>query len=164
RMKEAVAADPKSAEMHNDLGSLYAQREDWAHAKEAFAAALHIDPNLALAHLHLGLALLAQQQSGGLDELAKAYQLAPNDAETALQFGTALAAAGQDEQAIPVLRHALEVDPNLTAATYQLGLAIQRTSTPEEAIPLLKKAAAADPKNPEVLTNLGMAMCQAQQA
>lgn len=164
RMKEAVAADPQSAEMHDNLGSLYAQREDWAHAKEAFAAALRIDPNLASAHLHLGLTMLAQQQSGGLDELAKACQIAPNNAEIALQFGTALAAAGQDEQAIPILRRSLEINPNLTAASYELGLALQRTSAPEEAIPLLRKAAAADPRNPEVLTNLGMALCQEQQA
>jgi protein O-GlcNAc transferase len=164
RMKEAIAADPESAELHDDLGSIYAQHQDWAHAREAFTAAIRINPDLAPAHLHLGLTLLAQQQPGGLEELAKAYQLGPDSPEIALQFGTALAGGGQDEQAIPVLRHALELDPKSTAATYQLGLALQRTSAPQEAIPMLRKAAAADPKNAEVLTNLGMALCQAQQA
>ena len=163
RMKEAVAADPQSAHMHDDLGSLYAQRQDWDHAKEAFATAVRLNPELAAAHLHLGLTLLAQQQPGGLEDLAKAYQLAPDIPEIALQFGSALANAGQDEQAIAVLRHAHELDPKSTEATYQLGLALQRTDV-QEAIPLLQKAAAGDPKNPEVLTNLGMALCQAQQA
>jgi protein O-GlcNAc transferase len=164
RMKEAIAADPQSAELHDNLGSLYAQHKDWPHAQEAFAAALRINPDLAAAHLHLGLTLLAEQQPGGLEELAKAYQLAPENPQIALEFGSSLAGAGQDEQAIPVLRHALELDPKSAAAAYQLGSALQRSSEPQEAILLLQKAAASDPKNPEVLTNLGLALCQAQQA
>ena len=163
RMKEAVAADPRNADLHDELGSLYAQHQDWSHAKEAFTAALEIDPSLAIAHLHLGMTLQALQQPA-LDELSKAYQLAPENPEIALQFGIALASAGQDDQAIPILRHALELDPKSAAATYQLGLALQRSNAPQEAIPLLQKAADAEPKNAEILTNLGMALCQAQQA
>jgi protein O-GlcNAc transferase len=164
RMKEAVAADPQSADLHDELGSLYAQHQDWVHAKDAFNAALQINPNLAAAHFHLGMALLAEQQPGALDELNQAYQLAPQNPEVALQLGQALAAAGQDDQAIPVLRHAIELDPKSTVGAYQLGLALQRTNAPQEAIPLLQRAADADPQNVAILTNLGMALCQAQQA
>jgi protein O-GlcNAc transferase len=164
RMKEAVAADPQSADLHDELGSLYAQHQDWVHAKDAFNAALQINPNLAAAHFHLGMALLAEQQPGALDELNQAYQLAPQNPEVALQLGQALAAAGQDDQAIPVLRHAIELDPKSTVAAYQLGLTLQRTNAPQEAIPLLQRAADADPQNVAILTNLGMALCQAQQA
>ena len=164
RMKEAVAADPRNADPHDELGSLYAQHQDWARAKEAFIAALEIDPNLAIAHLHLGMTLQALQQPGVLTELSKAYQIAPENPEIALQFGIALATAGRDDQAIPVLKHALELDQKSADAAYQLGLALQRTNAPQEAIPLLQKAADADPKNAEVLTNLGMALCQVQEA
>lgn len=163
KMKEAIAAAPRDAVLHDNLGSLYAQHEDWAHAKEAFTAALQINPDLAIAHLHLGMTLQATNQPGAIDELAMAYKLEPENANISIEYGSALAGAGQDEQAIPVLRHALELDPNSTAGAYQLGLALQRMNV-QEAIPLLQRAAAADPKNPEVLTNLGMALCQAQQA
>jgi len=164
QMKEAVSTDPQNADLHDELGSLYAQQQDWAHAKDAFTAALRVNPDLAIAHLHLGMTLQAEQQPGGLDELSKAAQLAPENPEIALEFGTALAAAGQDERAIPVLKHALELAPKSAAAAYQLGLALQRTNAPQEAIPLLRKAADAEPGNAEVLTNLGMALCQVQQA
>lgn len=164
RMKEAVAADPRNAVLHDNLGSLYAQREDWAHAKEAFTTALEIDPDLAIAHLHMGMALQATNQPGALDELARAYKLDPENADISIEYGSGLATAAQDEQAIPILRHALELDPKSTAAAYQLGLVLQRTNAPQEAIPLLRKAADADPKNAEILTNLGMALCQAQDA
>lgn len=164
RMKEAVAGDPENAEMHDNLGSLYAQRKEWTEAKEAFTAALRIKPDLAAAHLHLGLTLMAQQQPGGTEELARAYQLSPDSPEVAMQFGSALASAGQDEQAIPILRHVLELAPKSTAASYQLGLALQRTGAVKESISLLQKAAAEEPDNAEVLTNLGLALCQDQQA
>ena len=163
-MKTAVASDPQNAEWHDELGSLFAQHQDWADARQAFTAAIQLSPNSATAHLHLGIALQAAQQPGALDELTRASQLAPQNAEIALQLGQALASAGQDAQAIPVLRHALELDPRLTAAAYQLGLALQRSNDLPDAIPLLQKALAADPDNGEVLTNLGMALCQAQQA
>ena len=164
RMKEAIAADPQNAESQDELGSIYAQHQDWGQAKEAFNAALRINPELAIAHFHLGMTLQAQQQPGALDELAKASQLAPQDAEITLELGAALANAGEDQRAIPVLKRALELDPGSAQAAYQLGLALQRTNAPQEAIPLLQKAAAADPGNAEILTNLGMALCQEQQA
>ena len=164
KMKEAVASDPQNAELHDELGSLYAQHKDWPGAAQAFAAAIRLNPGFALAHLHLGIVLESQHQPGALDELAKAYQLAPRNAVIALQLGQAWAGAGHDDQAIPVLQHAVELDPGSTAAAYQLGLALQRTGKPQDAVPLLQKAAVADPGNAEVLTNLGMALCQAQQA
>ena len=164
RMKEAIASDPQNAELHDELGSLYAQHQDWPDAAQAFRAAIQLNPDFAIAHLHLGIALQSAGQSGALDELTKASQFAPQNAVIALQLGQALAKASQDQKAIPVLRHALELDPGLTAAAYQLALALQRTNALEDAIPLLQEASAADPKNAEILTNLGMALCQAQQA
>jgi protein O-GlcNAc transferase len=164
RMKESVAEDPHNAELQDDLGSLYAEREDWPNARQAFTAALQANPDLASAHLHLGMTLWAQQQPGALEELTRAYRLAPQNAVIALQLGQALASGGNDEQAIPLLRHALELDPDSTSAAYQLGLALQRTGKAGDAIPLFQKAAEADAQNAEVLTNLGMALCQVQRA
>ncbi len=162
RMKEAIAEDPHNAELQDDLGSLYADREDWPNARQAFTAALQENPDLASAHLHLGMTLEAQQQPGALEELTRAYQLAPGNAVIALQLGQALASGGNDEQAIPLLQHALELDPGSAPAAYQLGLALQRTGKPDQAIPLFEKAAQADAQNAEVLINLGLALCQVQ--
>lgn len=164
KMKAAIAGDPRNAELQDELGSVYAQLKDWEHARQAFLAAIQLQPEFAKAHLHLGIALESEQQPGFREELEKADHLAPDDPVIATQFGQALARSGRDEQAIPILQHALELNPNFAAASYQLGLALQRTNRIAEAIALLQKVAAADPKNAEVLTNLGMALCQAQQA
>ena len=164
KMKQAVAADPRNAELQDELGSLYAQRQDWPNAEQAFSAAVALHPDYAVAHLHLGLARKAEQKAGAMEEMAKAYQLAPENARIATEYGRALADAGQDEQAIPLLEHAVKADPTFASASYQLGLVLQRANRLQEALPLLEKAAAAEPENAEVLTNLGMALCQLQRA
>jgi protein O-GlcNAc transferase len=164
KMKDALAADSQNTELHDELGSLYAQQKKWAEAQDEFAAAIRLNPNLAVAHLHLGLAMQAQGEKDGMTELALASQMAPQNAAIAMELGKALAANGQDEQAIAVFQHALELDPGFIAASYQLALALQRSNKVQEAILLLKRVVAAEPSNAEALTNLGMALCQAQLA
>jgi tetratricopeptide (TPR) repeat protein len=164
KMKAAIASDSQNAGLHDELGSLYAQQKDWANAQQEFAAAIRLNPHLAMAHLHLGLATRAQGQKNGLTELATASQLEPQNVMIALELGKALAADGHDRQAIPVFEHVLELKPESTMASYQLALALQRSNKVPEAIALLKKVVAAEPNNAEALTNLGMALCQAQLA
>jgi len=163
-MKQAVAADPRNAAALDDLGSLYAMQKDWPKAEESFRAALAVNPSLASAHLHLGLALQAQQRPGAADELNKAYQIDPDNPIINLELGRLLATNGDDQQAIQFLQHANALMPQSADAAYQLGLALQRSNRMSEAIPLFQTAAAADPDNPDILANLGMALCQQQKA
>jgi protein O-GlcNAc transferase len=163
-MKQAVAADPRNAGALDDLGSLYAMQKDWRSAEERFHEALAVNPSLASAHLHLGLALQAQQRPGAAEELNQAYQLDPVNPMINLELGRLLAANGNDEQAIQLLQHAYALMPQSADAAYQLGLALQRSNRMSEAIPLFQSAVAADPDNPDILANLGMALCQQQKA
>jgi protein O-GlcNAc transferase len=163
-MKLAVAADPRNAGALDDLGSLYAMQKDWPSAEEKFHAAVAVNPSLASAHLHLGLALQAQQRPGAAEELNQAYQLDPDNPMINLELGRLLATNGDDQQAIQLLQHAYTLLPQSSDAAYQLGLALQRSNRMSEAIPLFQSAAAADPDNPDILANLGMALSQQQKA
>ena len=164
KLKEALAGDLQNAGLQDELGSLYAHQEQWPDAERAFSAALAGHPEFALAHLHLGLALKAEQKPGAMEQLAEAYRLAPDNGLIALEYGQALAGAGNDEQSIAVLERAVKASPKDWMAAYQLGLALQRVGRVDEAAPMLQMAAAAQPENAEVLTNLGMALCQQQKA
>ena len=168
RMKQAVAADPRNAGSLDDLGSLYAMQKDWPNAEESFHAALAVNSSLASAHLHLAMALQAEQRAGAAEELSKelklAYQLDPDNPIINLELGRLLAANGDDQQAVQLLQHAYALMPQSADAAYQLGLALQRSNRMSEAIPLFQSAAAADPDNPDILANLGMALCQQQKA
>src|SRR5260370_8583308 len=63
RIKVAVVESPQSAELGDALGSLYAQQRSWPSAVSEFQEALRLNPRFAAAHLHLGVALLMQQEA-----------------------------------------------------------------------------------------------------
>ncbi len=164
QMKTALRAEPQNPALHDELGSIYARQKAWPNARQEFATATQLDPTLAIAHLHLGLALQAQQQPGAMVELAEAERLAPANPVIAMELGRALATTDKDDQAIPLFRRVLEQEPANTGATYELALAFQRTNKVREALPLLRSVVAAEPANAAALTNLGLALTQLQQA
>jgi protein O-GlcNAc transferase len=163
-MKQAVAEDGRNVELHDDLGSLYAIEKNWKAAEEQFREAVTLKDNSASAHLHLGLALNAEQKAGSEEELSKAYALAPDEPGMALTVGKAMADAGYDAQAVPILEHAAALDGNSIVARYQLSLVLQRADRVKDAIELLKQVVEAEPKNADALTNLGMAFAQMHEA
>jgi tetratricopeptide (TPR) repeat protein len=164
RMKEALEEAPQNAELWDELGTLEAQQQDWRNAEQAFSRAVQLNTGLAMAHLHLGMTLQAEQEPGALEEVHRASVLAPRNPVITLELAQLFIARGDDREAIPLLRRTLELNAGSATASYQLGLALQRTGQVSEAIPLLEKAAAAERTNADVLTNLGMALCQAQRA
>ena len=164
QMKQAVTEDGRNVDLHDDLGSLYAMEKNWGPAEEQFREAISLKDNSATAHLHLGLALNAEQKPGSEEELTKAYTLAPDEPGVALAVGKAMANAGYDAKAIPMLEHAVALDGNSVAARYQLSLVLQRVDRVKDAIELLKQVVEAEPKNADALTNLGMAFAQAHDA
>jgi len=164
KMKAALQSDPRNAELHDELGSIYAQQKDWHAAQQEFATAVQLSPEMPVALLHLGLAMQAQGEPDGLKELSEAQRLAPDNAIIAIELGKALAEAGQDAEAIPLFQQVLDRDPKSVVAMYQLALALQRSNRVQEAIALLREVVAIEPDNSAALTNLGMALTQAQLA
>ena len=164
KMQAALKSAPHDADLQNELGSLYAQQARWPEAEQCFQRAIEQNDSSASAHFHLGLVLDRQHKAGALEQVQRAWQLAPGDPEIESEFGTLLVAAGQMSQAIDILKHAYAAQPDSVAAAYQLALALQQTGEAQAAIPLLEKVIAAEPRNAAALTNLGMACMQQQRA
>ncbi len=59
----AIAAAPENPILHDTLGSLEAQRQDWNGAVSEFKEVIRLDPNFVEAHLHLGLTFMMQQRT-----------------------------------------------------------------------------------------------------
>lgn len=164
KMKTAIFVAPREAALHDDLGSIYAQQKQWSSARQEFAAAVHINPSLANAHLHLGLAMQALGQPDGLKELARGSQLAPENNAVAFEYAKALTNSGQDDAAIPVLQGILSRNPNAIDAIYELALALQRSNRASESVDLFNRVIVVQPENAPAMTNLGMALAQMQRA
>ena len=164
RLKHLVAQDAGNPELHDELGSIYAQARDWERAEQEFTDAIRLKDDLAAAHLHLGFVLQAEKKSGASTEWMKAYELSPHDAKVATEVGKALADAGHDEQAVPILEQANRLDPKSIAAADQLALALQRVNRVQDALPLLQYVVEAEPRNANALINLGLALSQVHRA
>lgn len=164
RMKAAAAETGASAQIHDDLGSLYAQRQEWPQAEEQFEQAVGMQPDFAEAHLHLGFVLQAEQKGDPAGEWTEAAALASTNGQIALLAGKALADAGLDDKAAPILEEAVHLDPRSSQAQYALALVYQRTNRVSDAADLLKKVVEAEPKNVNALVNLGLALSQLHRA
>ena len=164
RMRAAMASEPTNAEWRDELGSLYAQKHQWPQAETSFREAIQLNPQLAAAHFHLGIALETEHNSNALDELKLASQLAPADEQIAIETGKAFVSSDQAPAAISLFEHVLSIHPDSLPAAYQLALTLQLTGDSQSAIPLFEKVVTAEPKNADALTNLGMAYMQQQRA
>ena len=165
RMKVAVVESPRSAELRDALGSLYAQQQSWPSADGEFEQAIRLNPRFAAAHLHLGVALLMQQEAAtAIPELLLGSQLAPDSAVALTELGKAYAANNEDEKAMVAFQRAIGLDSSSTEAKYQLAVLLQRTGRDIAAVPLLRQVVEADPKNTEAGASLGFALLHAGNA
>jgi predicted O-linked N-acetylglucosamine transferase (SPINDLY family) len=86
-LQQALHADPRLAEAHNDLGNLYQMKGDLDEATASYRHALRLRPDYAEAHRNLASAL---RRLGRLEEavdaLETAVSLDPNLAEAAAQL------------------------------------------------------------------------------
>jgi protein O-GlcNAc transferase len=159
KMKIAISESPKSAELHDALGSLHGQQRSWPSAVSEFQEAIRLNPQFAAAHMHLGMALLAQQQTSvAIQELTLASQLAPESAATFTELGEAHAANNEDDKAIVEFERAINLDSAYSEAKYQLARALERAGHDRDAVPLLRQVVAAEPKNREAGSSLGLAL------
>jgi tetratricopeptide (TPR) repeat protein len=106
-----------------------AGQEAYAKARAAAERALTLSPELAAAHLARGWLLLRGNFDwrGAQAEFRRGMELAPNDGDAKFQLGIGLAAFGEGEQAIELMRQALATEPLRALwytwlATYLSGL------------------------------------------
>ena len=164
QMKVLAPAQAGNAEFYDSMGSLYAQESNWPLAEQEFNRAIEIQPGLAAAHLHLGFVLQAEQRGDPAAEWIKASDLSPSDAGVALQAGKALANAGLDEQAEPILERAVQLNPESSDAALELALVLQNNNQVPASVDLLKQVVKRDPQNRLALVNLGLALSQMHRA
>jgi choline-sulfatase len=74
----ALKVEPRNAEAHNVLGTLYLQKEDLPSARDQFAEATRIAPNFANAHYNLAIVLTKQNaQAEAAGEFKEALRADP---------------------------------------------------------------------------------------
>jgi len=126
QLEASLVSAPDNASLHDSLGTILAQQQNYSDATVQFKRAISLEPSLASAHYHLGSVFLNQGDPvAAISELTKANDLTKENVEYVLQLGRALRASDQDEASIALLRHSLAVNPASTDIQYELALTLQ---------------------------------------
>jgi adenylate cyclase len=156
-LERSIALDPSYARAYATLSytHLFAWifRLDEDHLRPAALERAHrlawkavrLDPNLPIAHAHLGMVLTFEgQHEQSIAAFEKAIALNPNF--TDWRFGTALVRAGQPERAIQVIETHMRYDPFYVPwAPGQLGIARYMLKEYSQALPPLRECASRAP-------------------
>jgi tetratricopeptide (TPR) repeat protein len=105
-------------------------------ALTAAETAVQKDPNLALAHLAMGYALLLDEksQSKALTSFVRASTIAPEDAESYFGVGYAYRLMTQYQQAVPQLKKAIDLRPDYYDAQRELAYCYHALGQTDNAI------------------------------
>ena len=139
--QEAVRLDPRLAEAHFALGSVYSATGRTADATSELKRALELEPNSDEGYRRLGSALLA---AGRKNEAIAAYQtairLSPYYPDNYQVLGDAYLDRGENEKALDAYRRVTELEPGKAAGYEGMGGVHFREGKWTESLPEFQKA------------------------
>jgi tetratricopeptide (TPR) repeat protein len=134
KFQEVLVSAPKCVECYNNIGTVYARKQDFPKAEEAFKKALEVNPQSADSYNGLAAVYNAQKQFDKAAEAsAQAQKLAGEAGGTAGAGGAGASTvynqgviawnAGKVPEAKKLFEQAVQLDPKLADAHYWLGMA-----------------------------------------
>ncbi|MBI3415732.1 MAG: hypothetical protein HY043_10525 [Verrucomicrobia bacterium] len=151
---QALQLDPNYALAYcglaDDYGSMWGQvmpgKEAWAKQNEMARKAVALDPDLADAHLSMGLSLLGLfDWRGSENEIQRAIELNPKLALAHDQYAWILTCLERFDEAAVEQQKALELEPLSTMINGDLGWQLQAARRYDDAIVQLRKTLKLDP-------------------
>ena len=122
-----------------EIGELHRRALDAERAEAAFASAVALRPNDAVAHRERGRALLQlERPEAAFVELAAALLVDGEDYESYVTLGQIHLDAGRQPQAAGLLAHAIAIAPDKPEAYYALATVLARSGRGAEAAPHLE--------------------------
>jgi tetratricopeptide (TPR) repeat protein len=155
RLKDWVAAHPKSASLQNLLGQWDTRVGDLAGARAAFASALTADDHLTAASLALAeIDLREGKTEAALQRLNLVLAADPKNIRALLLSARAEGAAGARANMIASYRAVLSIDNSNLFALNNLAYELA-PENPDEALKFAQQAAELAPESPNVQDTLG---------
>jgi Flp pilus assembly protein TadD len=122
-LEEFISIEPENAYVHFQLGYAYTALERPEDAAREYRRATEIDPEMAEAHLNLGLVLLDRDPEAAVPAFVRAAELLPGRARPHFLLGLALERSEQPVEAVEAYRRAVALD----ADDFEFHFALART-------------------------------------
>jgi tetratricopeptide (TPR) repeat protein len=154
--KNAIKADPKSAELYSQIGRAYMKTTQYKEAYQAYTQVLQLQPGDVNAQLAIGQIFLSSGASNDALQLAKELVTRqPKLIEARLLLANAYAAKGIRTLAIEELQSLVKDEPNLTAAHINLGMFYAEGAKPELGEAEFRQALLLEPESFDARKALG---------
>ncbi len=162
---QALQLDPKLAQAHVNLISLYARLNQPDKAQQAYRAAIALAPNSADAYYNYGvLAGMSNQPAEARRAFERSLQIDPGNADAHHNLGALLQETGQLAAAARAFEQAIALNPAAANSHFQLGRLQANQKQYAVAISHLQKAAQSDDQaTPTYLYALGATQARAGQ-
>jgi predicted CXXCH cytochrome family protein len=145
QMLEALKIYPHLLRAMSWLGAAYGQAGNPTVSAGILKIATQIYPNDGGAHFNLALAYGALGNADEISEYKHTLDIDPDYVLAYLNWGSALYAKGQYEEAVKIYRQGLQVNPLFAALHYSLGLALEQEKKTAEAEAEMALATKIDP-------------------
>jgi superkiller protein 3 len=156
--RQALALDPKLAEVRSELGALLTERKKFPEAVKELKAAIAAKPDLSDAWYNLGQALSAQKNCPDANEaFAKVTQLVPNEADGWINLSVSRRRCKQLQEAQAAAAQAVKVAPKSPQARVNLGLVLSEQGKHDDAVAALTVATQLKPDYGTAWWSLGLA-------
>ena len=158
RYQFAIANEPDVAENYANLGSLYAQKQQWQEAITVYQQAIKIDPNFAGVYRNLARVLERLEKFAEASQYwFKALALEPDRATAVehFQLGNSLLEQGDLTSAIVCYRQTIRLQPDYSPAYHQLGELLLEQNQSEQAVTCFREAVANNPQDAKSYQVLG---------
>jgi Flp pilus assembly protein TadD/peroxiredoxin len=155
--KQVIAAKPRNAEAHYNLGTLYLRRKSFAEAHASLQQAVNLRPDYPEAWNNLGM--LAAEDGHNEDAVRNfrhSLELRPDYAVAMLNLGNLYRRQGDYDEARTLLLHALDTEPQNAEIHYSLGMLYARQDQLPTALQYLDMAVRLRPDYNDALNNLGV--------
>ena len=146
--KNAIKADPGSAEVHSSLGQVFVKNSQYKEAFQEFERVLQISPGNPDAQIAIGQIYLKAGMNDDALQIARDLQSRNSrTTEARLLLANAYAAKGILSLAVSELVSLIKDEPALTAAHINLAMFYASQGKPELAEPELHKALDLEPES-----------------
>jgi len=169
---DGIRLFPDEPELHNSLGTAYAENKQFQKAISAYRRALQINPGFTAAKTNMVSGYNNQgvkyakmgQWNEAIEAYNRALNLAPNMQEAGRNLSAAyweqasrLSKAGRNSEAVEAYQCFLEREPNSKEAYNNLGTVCFRMDDYKSAVAAFKSAVRLDPEDAGLKANLAIA-------
>ena len=162
--QQSAAVAREAAYRANNLGVALLEQFKHAEGAEEFRRAIKLDPQLALAHINLAVALYnVPDADAAARAAAAALALAPGAPQPLYILALIARSRNQTDEAVAGFRRVLEVDPRDTGANVNLGQLYAQQRNYAEAERAFRAALDSEPYNSTALYGLANVLLRSNQ-